>query len=306
MRSPIVKTVIILVLALSALPAFAMVFQWDFGSNGSASLKSLREECFLTPESYYSLDEDIDIYRSRLSQDLASDYDRIERSMRSLSSRAALPYPVSRGESIELVKMVLCDNPDIFWVDRSHTCFSNDDGSVNAIKFNYLYDRPGEIRSRYEMYMRNAQKYASAIKAKAARRGENQREEAYQAYKSVMSALSYGHDGHDQNVDAFLGEADKAVCAGYAKSFQIICSMLGIRCVYVTGHVSGDAEFPHAWNVCCLDGRIYYVDATWGDACGSSVRQCFTTNRDKFKMKHRGEDMDGIEDFLLDFDTEDT
>lgn len=55
----------------------------------------------------------------------------------------------------------------------------------------------------------------------------------------------------------------KAVCAGYARAFQMILYELGIPCSYETGEGNG---VPHAWNCVTLDGEQYYVDVTWDDA----------------------------------------
>ncbi|MDE6724528.1 MAG: hypothetical protein K2J79_02890, partial [Ruminiclostridium sp.] len=58
------------------------------------------------------------------------------------------------------------------------------------------------------------------------------------------------------------------VCAGYAKSFKILCDEYGIPCVYVSGNGinnSGQGE-AHAWNYVQMnDGKWYAVDVTWDD-----------------------------------------
>ena len=58
------------------------------------------------------------------------------------------------------------------------------------------------------------------------------------------------------------------VCAGYARSFKILCDEYNIPCIYVVGYGvnnSGDGE-AHAWNYVKMDdGKWYAVDATWDD-----------------------------------------
>lgn len=51
------------------------------------------------------------------------------------------------------------------------------------------------------------------------------------------------------------------VCDGYAKSFQLIMSMLGIDAEYV----EGDAGGGHAWNYILLGGDEYWLDVTWDE-----------------------------------------
>lgn len=62
----------------------------------------------------------------------------------------------------------------------------------------------------------------------------------------------------------------KAVCAGYARAYQVLMNKAGIKCWYVEGtspnpnNQGGDPE-RHAWNLVFLDGACYYTDVTWDD-----------------------------------------
>ena len=53
-----------------------------------------------------------------------------------------------------------------------------------------------------------------------------------------------------------------AVCAGYAKLFQLMCQLAGLECTYVTGNTPSGY---HAWNQVKIDGKWYNVDTTWDD-----------------------------------------
>lgn len=57
------------------------------------------------------------------------------------------------------------------------------------------------------------------------------------------------------------------VCAGYAKSFKILCDQFSIPCLYVSGTGRNQNEQPesHAWNYVRLAGNWYAVDCTWDD-----------------------------------------
>ncbi|HFU4463224.1 TPA: transglutaminase domain-containing protein [Streptococcus suis] len=59
----------------------------------------------------------------------------------------------------------------------------------------------------------------------------------------------------------------KSVCAGYSRTFQYLCKLSKIDCIYVSGmakEVDG-TEFGHAWNLVKIAGKYYGVDTTWGD-----------------------------------------
>lgn len=62
--------------------------------------------------------------------------------------------------------------------------------------------------------------------------------------------------------------AGKAICEGYAKTFQYLLNMLNIPNIIVYGegiNSNNEQEF-HSWNYVQLDdGKWYAVDVTWDD-----------------------------------------
>ena len=54
----------------------------------------------------------------------------------------------------------------------------------------------------------------------------------------------------------------QTVCQGYACAVQYLLQQLGVHSVIVSGTALGE---PHGWNMICLDGEYYYMDATWGN-----------------------------------------
>lgn len=54
----------------------------------------------------------------------------------------------------------------------------------------------------------------------------------------------------------------EATCLGYATTFQLFMDLLEIPCLTVVGAAFQSTE-DHAWNMVCLDGTWYCVDATW-------------------------------------------
>lgn len=52
-----------------------------------------------------------------------------------------------------------------------------------------------------------------------------------------------------------------AICDGYAKTFQYLMALSGIKCIYYQGESNGGT--PHAWNAVYIEDDWYYVDVTW-------------------------------------------
>ncbi|XP_062825691.1 kyphoscoliosis peptidase-like isoform X2 [Anolis carolinensis] len=50
-----------------------------------------------------------------------------------------------------------------------------------------------------------------------------------------------------------------AVCSGYARLFEKMCSIAGIRCKTITGTFE-----RHTWNAVYIDGKWHLLDCTFG------------------------------------------
>ncbi len=87
-------------------------------------------------------------------------------------------------------------------------------------------------------------------------------DKAKYVYELLALNTEYVENARDsQNiVSVFLGQ--QTVCQGYACAVQYLLEQLGIQSVIVSGTARGE---PHAWNLICLDGEYYYMDATWGN-----------------------------------------
>ena len=86
-------------------------------------------------------------------------------------------------------------------------------------------------------------------------------------HDKVAEIITYEFTANDQTVYGGLVEK-RAVCAGYARLYQMFLNMAGIRAYTVTGSginpTTGAGE-PHAWTLMWLDGECFYSDVTWDD-----------------------------------------
>ena len=71
-----------------------------------------------------------------------------------------------------------------------------------------------------------------------------------------------------------------AICQGYAVTFYVMMTELGIPCTIISGYAGG----PHSWNAVELDGCWYYVDVTWDDPSLASTNN--NTFEDGYNMSY--------------------
>ena len=86
----------------------------------------------------------------------------------------------------------------------------------------------------------------------------------------------------------------KAVCAGYARAYQLILNRLGIECGYISGSAvnsRGETE-THAWNYIKADGKYYYVDVTWDDPVDENYADTGHLSHDYFCLSSADIDTD--------------
>lgn len=104
-------------------------------------------------------------------------------------------------------------------------------------------------------------------------------EKEMQIIKYLTTTVTYDEDelGNDDNVlvppslisDSYRAYGalvnHKAVCAGYAKAFELLARECDLQTMIITGTGITDKgeSGPHAWNQICLDNEWYNVDVTW-------------------------------------------
>lgn len=95
--------------------------------------------------------------------------------------------------------------------------------------------------------------------------GKSDYEKSLILYERLINANVYDYSEHHQTAYGALIEG-ASVCAGYARSYQLLLQTVGIPCLYVSGTAdNGVSVGGHAWNIVRLDGQWYYCDATWDD-----------------------------------------
>ena len=89
-------------------------------------------------------------------------------------------------------------------------------------------------------------------------------------YGYLVEHVAYDYDhyslaGASLNSDNPYGAllSGLGICTGYSTSFRLLCEIIGIECINVSGTAHYDRE-EHGWNMAKIGPYWYYVDPCWG------------------------------------------
>ena len=119
----------------------------------------------------------------------------------------------------------------------------------------------------------------------------NDYEKAKAIHDWIISNAEYDYDSYNDpnnaapNTHSILGIIfdGKAVCAGYASTYNALCGMVGLECTYVIGEAGGGS---HGWNIVKVDGNYYHVDTTWDDTGGGESDEYFLKSDEFMQRNH--------------------
>ncbi len=156
------------------------------------------------------------------------------------------------------------DNPGMYWI-----------GSYTAY-YKYMVDAFGDITSTYEFTFEPEQPWSGAYRKRAVfQKAVNKALKKIKKYyggrskvkklraivKYIALHCSYQQSSYDQTAYAVFVKK-KAVCAGYARAFKLLCDKMKIPCIVVSATYKGTG---HEFNYVKIGKSWYYVDPTWCD-----------------------------------------
>lgn len=176
----------------------------------------------------------------------------------------------------DILEIYKNDHPDVFWIKDDVAYSYIDRGSTVTIELAFK-SRGDELtiqRARLD-------KAVNKILETAPVQGSDYEKELF-VNNWLIDNCEYDEDavtmhreqrrirGNEQDVYGALVEG-KAVCEGYARAFQLLCTKLNLDCSIVEGYAlekqkdGKQSRTPHVWNCIKLNDAWYYVDVTWND-----------------------------------------
>ncbi len=172
---------------------------------------------------------------------------------------------------------VLYDHPELFWLNSKYSYeYYHDTNEVIKINLSYT-----EVINNIEYNRQIFDEAINSIVDVAKTYSLDYEKEKY-VHDTLISMITYDEEYKDDQSAFNAMITHRAVCAGYAKSFQIIMTKLGIPTYYITGEAKGD----HAWNLILLDDGYYNVDLTWDDQIDRTIYKYYNVNDTMISKDH--------------------
>lgn len=172
-------------------------------------------------------------------------------------------YKITHEELNKVIFGIHYEEPEYYWTIRND--ITDTDPQTGLLKTYYPYysgetgspfDRTEELEREWEMVEEMTENCTTDL------------EKALVVHDHLVRTIQYSASlgafvAHD--IEGAIFEK-KCVCEGYALAYKYYMNRLNIPCKVVSGVSKGQ---PHAWNQIKINGKWYFVDATWDD--GSCV-----------------------------------
>lgn len=179
------------------------------------------------------------------------------------------------------------DYPEYFWVGNNYTYrYLGEEGTstqkVVSLQVENTMEGQNLILAR-----RALQERIDAILADMPQ-GDNY-DKALYLHDTLAQNVTYEMVGHHQTAYGALVDG-KAVCAGYAKAYQLLLQSAGIDGCAITGNSvdpTTNQQVAHAWNLVWLDeDTCVYTDVTWDDQQGELYHYYFNLSKAEMAVDH--------------------
>lgn len=203
----------------------------------------------------YSETTDSEFYRKLLNEDEDRMYNELLTGCRDFSNSINIT-PINTDSYMKVMRLFSLDHPEFYWTSYGNQYYSNQNGTVFKTQYNMKGNEQrnlDEMNSIVDDFIGSLPETDTYGKMKL-------------IYEYIIDNTVYDPQSEEnQDITSVLLN-HRSVCAGYAKTFKFICDKMGINCLTVVGEARGNVfSGSHAWNMVEINGRHYWVDATWGD-----------------------------------------
>ncbi len=167
---------------------------------------------------------------------------------------------ISKDDIGAFISMLTSACPYIDYIGSQYTICIDGEGYVTSVEV--TYDKTAEeAQAEKEKLDEKVGEILAGIE-----QGWSDYDKVLYFHDSIILGCTYD-DTADKPYSAYGCLVDgRAVCEGYAKAMQILCTKAGIKCIPVAGKAyDGGTVQPHLWNKVMIDGEWTNMDLTWDD-----------------------------------------
>lgn len=179
------------------------------------------------------------------------------------------------------------DHPEYFWYCGDYTYIQNSQGYVSQVVPGYTLSGKAVTGSSPELIAAQTVLTNKVNEILSRMTAKTEYDKVLYLHEYLLDAVEYADSNNDQTAYGALIDG-RAVCAGYARGFQLLLNAAGIVCCKVDGtavNVKGETE-AHSWNVVWLDGKCCYFDPTWNDQSTYKSHAYFGLSLEQISADH--------------------
>ena len=164
-------------------------------------------------------------------------------------------YPASENDVYRAIRIVMRENPDIFWF--SHEWSYSETDNILLLDYTFDYSHTEKIKAQINDVIEKDFKITYVRSLSAVK-------QVMYVYKWVALYCNYNiHSAHNQTIYSVFVHRN-SVCTGIAKAAQYLLGLLGIDSKLVFGRMSNSPEGSrHCWLVARIYGEWYHLDPTF-------------------------------------------
>lgn len=179
-----------------------------------------------------------------------------------MKTASLLTVKLSDDETRRTVMALLNDNPQLFWISNQYTYSFSLTGTTVQ-----LFSRVSS--QEREALQKKLDSVTDTILSKVSS-ADSELEREIKLFNALADRCTYDDaafaDKQQTNWQPYTAYGalvtGKAVCDGYSRAMQLLCSKAGLQSRLVNGNSKGAS---HIWNLISIDGKWYHFDATWMD-----------------------------------------
>lgn len=184
-----------------------------------------------------------------------------------------------------MVRLLVDDHPEYYWFEGAHGCSIITQGGAvleSVITLQYKHTSPQEAVAFDEGVN-------DILEAADISGSDSDYEKAWKLHKALAEHVTYNINYSSEQSAYSAIVNGQAVCAGYARAYQHLLNLEGIKAWTVEGESykpNTQTKIPHAWTLLWLDENCYYTDVTWDDQGSELYHAYFNNTLDEIELDH--------------------